>query len=37
MPVLADVRVVPQALDATRAHLVPYFDDLPGRIDGAAR
>lgn len=28
MPVLADVRVVPQALDATRAHLAPYFADL---------
>jgi ATP adenylyltransferase len=28
MPVLADVRVVPQALDATRAHLEPYFADL---------
>jgi len=37
MPVVADVRVVPQALEATRAHLVPYFDDLPGRVDGAAR
>jgi len=28
MPVLADVRVVPQALEATRAHLAPYFEDL---------
>lgn len=37
MPVLADIRVVPQALEATRAHLVPYFDDLPGRIDAEAR
>jgi len=25
MPVVADTRVVPQALDATRAHLEPYF------------
>jgi ATP adenylyltransferase len=34
MPVLADVRVVPQALDATRAHLAPYFADLaePPRV-----
>ncbi len=28
MPVIADTRVVPQALDATRAHLEPYFADL---------
>jgi ATP adenylyltransferase len=28
MPVLADARVVPQALDATRAHLEPFFADL---------
>jgi ATP adenylyltransferase len=28
MPVVADTRVVPQALDATRAHLAPYFADL---------
>lgn len=28
MPVLADVRVVPQALDATREHLARYFADL---------
>lgn len=26
MPVIADARVVPQALTATRDHLVPYFD-----------
>jgi ATP adenylyltransferase len=25
MPVVADTRVVPQALEATRAHLEPYF------------
>jgi ATP adenylyltransferase len=28
MPVLADTRVVPQALEATREHLKPYFRDL---------
>jgi len=28
MPVLADVRVVPQALDATREHLERHFADL---------
>jgi ATP adenylyltransferase len=28
MPVLADVRVMPQHLDATYAHLLPYFKDL---------
>jgi ATP adenylyltransferase len=28
MPVLADARVVPQALDETRAHLAPLFADL---------
>lgn len=28
MPVVADVRVVPQALDATREHLRPAFVDL---------
>jgi ATP adenylyltransferase len=28
MPVLADARVVPQALEDTRRHLVPYFADL---------
>jgi ATP adenylyltransferase len=27
MPVVADTRVVPQALDATLAHLEPYFAD----------
>jgi ATP adenylyltransferase len=30
MPVVADTRVMPQALDATWAHLVPFFADLPG-------
>ena len=30
MPVLADVRVMPQHLDATWSHLHPYFADLPG-------
>lgn len=30
MPVLADTRVVPQALEATRDYLVPFFADLPG-------
>ncbi|AUX25533.1 HIT family hydrolase [Sorangium cellulosum] len=35
MPVLADVRVVPQALEATRDHLLSFFADLPvARIDG---
>lgn len=28
MPVVADTRVVPQALDKTRAHLAPFFADL---------
>lgn len=28
MPVLADVRVMPQALEATWSHIKPYFDDL---------
>lgn len=30
MPVLADTRVVPQALEATLAHLMPHFADLDG-------
>ena len=30
MPVLADTRVVPQALEATREHLRRFFADLPG-------
>lgn len=29
MPVLADTRVIPQALEATWAHLKPFFVDLP--------
>ena len=41
MPVLADTRVVPQALDATREHLLPFFVDLdragPAGHDEAAR
>ena len=36
MPVLADVRVVPQALDATLDHLAPHFADVPGRVRGPA-
>lgn len=28
MPVVADIRVVPQALEQTRRHLAPFFDDL---------
>ncbi|MCU0681043.1 MAG: HIT domain-containing protein [Polyangiaceae bacterium] len=31
MPVLADVRVMPQALDETWKHLYPHFRDLPGQ------
>ena len=30
MPVLADTRVVPQALEETRRHLVPHFAGVPG-------
>jgi ATP adenylyltransferase len=36
MPVLADIRVMPQALDATWRHLSPFFADLPGRAAPAA-
>jgi ATP adenylyltransferase len=36
MPVLADTRVMPQALDATRDHLVPFFADLPGLLPPGA-
>jgi ATP adenylyltransferase len=36
MPVVADTRVVPQALDATRAHLLPYFDGTKGPTAGSA-
>lgn len=36
MPVLADTRVVPQALVDTRAHLAPFFADLdPSSSAGA--
>jgi ATP adenylyltransferase len=31
MPVIADARVVPQALDATREHLARFFGDLDQR------
>jgi len=31
MPVLADVRVMPQHLQATFRHLHPFFLDIPGR------
>lgn len=31
MPVLADIRVMPQHLDETFRHLYPHFADLPGR------
>lgn len=31
MPVVGDLRVVPQALDETRAHLAAYFADLDAR------
>jgi ATP adenylyltransferase len=31
MPVLADVRVMPQHLQATFRHLQPFFLDIPGR------
>lgn len=34
MPVLADTRVMPQALEATRDHLLRFFQDLPPDIDG---
>ena len=32
MPVLADTRVMPQALDATRAHLEPFFADVGAAV-----
>jgi ATP adenylyltransferase len=35
MPVIADTTVVPQALSATRAHLVPYFRDLEDDAEAA--
>jgi ATP adenylyltransferase len=31
MPVVADVRVMPQHLAATYRHLQPFFADIPGR------
>src|SRR5689334_6102805 len=31
MPVVADVRVMPQHLGATLRHLYPFFADIPGR------
>jgi ATP adenylyltransferase len=31
MPVVADVRVMPQNLAATFRHLYPFFADIPGR------
>jgi ATP adenylyltransferase len=34
MPVLADVRVMPQHLQATFQHLYPFFLDIPGRRAG---
>jgi hypothetical protein len=30
MPIIADVRVMPEYLDETWGHLVPLFADLPG-------
>jgi ATP adenylyltransferase len=34
MPVIGDVRVMPQHLQATHRHLAPYFLDVPGRRHG---
>jgi len=36
MPVIADARVVSQALDETREHLLPYFVDLDARPTSGA-
>ncbi|WP_050434257.1 HIT family protein [Chondromyces crocatus] len=36
MPVLADTRVMPQALEATRDHLLGFFQDLPSDDGGSA-
>lgn len=36
MPVIADARVVPQALEATRDHLARFFADVPGRTGANA-
>jgi ATP adenylyltransferase len=30
MPVLAETRVIPQALEKTRDHVAPFFGDVPG-------
>ena len=35
MPVFADIRVVPQALEATRAHLAGFFADLDAEREPA--
>jgi ATP adenylyltransferase len=37
MPVLADTRVIPQALSATRNHLAKFFADVPGVVPPAPR
>ena len=37
MPVTADTRVVPQALAATRDHLLTHFADLPGAAPAESR
>jgi len=34
MPVIGDVRVMPQHLQATHRHLLPHFLDVPGRRHG---
>jgi len=34
MPVIGDVRVMPQHLQATFRQLLPYFSDVPGRVHG---
>jgi ATP adenylyltransferase len=34
MPVIGDVRVMPQYLQATHHHLFPYFQDIPGQRHG---
>ena len=33
LPVLADVRVMPEYLDTSWARLAPFFEDLPGKRD----
>jgi ATP adenylyltransferase len=37
MPVIADVRVMPQHLDATFERLAPHFADVPGRRAGTSQ